>query len=129
MSRHVNAAVRLCTVALFEENAAQAQIVLRQTERCRFRELSSVALHPHIGRWAGAQGDFERAVIRSLADVAKQTHEVADAILFWLEGHLRTAAGAGSVLQSARQSESATGLSYLASDRLPAPKLSQSFSC
>jgi hypothetical protein len=129
MSRHVNAALRVCVVALFEEDAAHARIVLRQTERCRFRELNSIALHPHIGRWAGAQGDFERAVIRSLGDVAKQTHEMADAILFWLEGHLCTAAGAGNVLQSMLQTEPATHLSYLASDRLPTPKVSQGFSC
>ena len=129
MSRHVNVAVRLCVVALFEENAGQAQVVLRQTDRCRFRELNSVALHPHIGRWAGAQGDFERAVIRSLGDVMKQMHEMGDAILFWLEGHLRTAANAGNVLQSARPSEPPSGLSYLTPDRLPTPKVSQSFSC
>lgn len=129
MSRHVNAASRVCVVALFEENAAHARTVLRQTERCRFRELNSIALHPHIGRWAGAQGDFERSVIRSLGDVAKQTHEMADAILFWLEGHVSTAAGAGNLLQSMRQTEPATPLSYLASDRMPTPKVSQSFSC
>ncbi len=86
MVQLVNGSIRLCIVSLFQKDAAHARTVLRHQESLRFRELTSIALHPHIDRWAGAQGDFERSVIRSLGEVAKQAHEIAEAILFWLEG-------------------------------------------
>jgi hypothetical protein len=86
MAQLVNGSVRLCTISLFQKDAAHARTVLRHRGSLRFRELRSSVLHPHIDRWAGAQGDFERSVIRSLGEVAKQSREIADAILFWLEG-------------------------------------------
>ena len=130
IGHHVNAVMRLCIVSLFEQDAACAQTALRQKEAAQFRDLNSVTSHPHIGRWAGAQGDFERSVIRSLAEVAKHEHEMADAILFWLEGDSCTAACVtnGHIahdLPTSRQRR----LSYLPSERMPAEKFSQGFSC
>src|SRR5438270_602222 len=89
--RHIQLRVHLLAMSRLAQRALDYSIkgyVLRHQEALRFRELTSSALHPHIDRWAGAQGDFERSVIRSLGQVAKQAHEIAEAILFWLEGKL-----------------------------------------
>jgi hypothetical protein len=134
MGQLVNGSMRLCIVALFDKNAAHAKTVLRLQEAVRLRELTSIALHPHIDRWAGAQGDFERSVIRSLGEVAKQAHEMADAILFWLEGKSCVAVPANGqhlsldVPQTLQQNDAAT-LSYMQSKSIPGPKITQNFSC
>jgi Na+/phosphate symporter len=127
MGQLVNGSMRLCVVALFQQDAAHAKTVLRRQEAARLRELTSIGLHPHIGRWAGAQGDFERSVIRSLGEVAKQAHEMADAILFWLEGKSCVAVARSDRhlsldLPPALQEDAAT-LSYMH------PKVTQRLSC
>jgi Na+/phosphate symporter len=133
MGQLVNGSIRLCVVALFEKDAAHAKTVLRRQEAVRFRELTSIGSHPHIDRWAGAQGDFERSVIRSLGEVAKQAHEIADAILFWLEGKSCVAvSGNGQHLSldvRALQQKDAATLSYMQSKSAPGPKVTQNFSC
>jgi Na+/phosphate symporter len=128
MGQLVNGSMRLCVVALFQQDAAHAKSVLRRQEAARLRELTSIGLHPHIGRWAGAQGDFERSVIRSLGEVAKQAHEMADAILFWLEGKscvavARSGRHLSPDLPRARRQEDAATLSYMH------PKVTQRLSC
>lgn len=134
MGQLVNGSIRLCIVAFSEQNAAYAKAVLRRQEAMRLRELTSIALHPHIDRWAGAQGDFERAVIRSLGEVAKQAHEIADAILFWLEGKSCVAVSTSGkhlsldMPQVLQQKDDAT-LSYMQSKSIPGPKITQNFSC
>jgi hypothetical protein len=130
----VNGSMRLCIVALFEKNAAHAKTVLRRQEAIRLRELTSIGLHPHIDRWAGAQGDFERSVIRSLGEVAKQGHEIADAILFWLEGKSCVAVSTGGKHLSldvppALQQKDAATLSYMQSKSASGAKITQNFSC
>lgn len=130
----VNGSMRLCIVALFNKDAAHAKTVLRRQEAARLRELTSIGLHPHIDRWAGAQGDFERSVIRSLGEVAKQAHEIADAILFWLEGKSCVAMSTNGkhlsldVPRALQQKDAAT-LSYMQSKNIPGPKMTQNFSC
>jgi Na+/phosphate symporter len=134
MGQLVNGSMRLCIVALFEKNAAHAKTVLRRQEAVRLRELTSIALHPHIDRWAGAQGDFERSVIRNLGEVAKQAHEMADAILFWLEGKSCVAVQANDqhlsldVPQALQQNDAAT-LSYMQSKSTQGQKARQRLSC
>jgi hypothetical protein len=89
--------------------------------------------HSHIDRWSGAQGDFERSVIRSLGEVAKQAHEIADAILFWLEGKTYAEASASdrhnSLELPTAQHRGAANLYYMQSKRTLAPKTAQGFSC
>jgi hypothetical protein len=121
--RHVNAVMRLSTIALFKKDVTQALTVLQQREQLRLTDLNSVALHPHVGRWAGAQGDFERSVIRNLCEAARHSHEMADAILFWLQADTSTAASIGD-LSPAMQSS----VSYLPSASSPFPKISR-YSC
>lgn len=132
MGQLVNGSMRLCVIALFDRNAGHAKAVLQGLESLRLRELTSIDLHPHVDRWAGAQGDFERSVIRSLGNVANQAHEMADAILFWLEGKSCVAQAAGNKhlpleFRSPRVHES-TAL-YLQSKTTPAPKVTQGFCC
>jgi len=132
MGQLVNRSIRLCIIALFEKDAAHAKAVLRDQECLRLRELTSTALHPHVGRWAGAQGDFERSVIRSLGKVAQQAHEIADVILFWLEGKTHVEASASdshnSLELSAAQHQGAANLCYMPK-RVQSTTTAQSFSC
>lgn len=134
MGRVVNGSMRLCVVALFEENAGHAKAALRRQECLPLRELTSISSHPHIDRWAGAQGDFERSVIRSLTEVAKQAHEMADTILFWLEGKSCVAASVSDKhlpleFPSSRAHGEAMALSYLQPQTTPAAKIRPTFSC
>ncbi len=134
LGRVVNGSMRLCVVALFEENADHAKAALRRQDCLPLRELTSISSHPHIDRWAGAQGDFERSVIRSLTEVAKQAHEMADTILFWLEGKSCAASSVSEKhlsleFPAAREHGDVATLSYLPSIRTPVPKSRQSFSC
>lgn len=132
MVQLVNGSIRLCILSLFQKNAAYARTVLFQQDSLRFRELTSIALHPHIGRWAGAQGDFERSMIRSLGEVAKQAHEIADAILFWLEGK-PGAAGEGRhsslELPSARAQEDVVAVRHMSAKPIQASKVPQCSPC
>lgn len=125
---HVNAAMRITVIALFAKDVSHARAVLRHKPWLQLRELNSVALHPHVDRWAGAQGDFERSVIRNLGIIAKQTHEVADAILFWLDVESQTVASNSNASSYGRQQQAARPLSYL-SRGISTPKLSPGYSC
>ena len=96
----VNRSMRLCAVALFEEDACHAETALQYLESSDLREVSTV----------DAGDDFERAVSRSLGEIAKQIHEMADSIVFWLKGNSRIAASTEDrhnavALFSARQQE------------------------
>jgi hypothetical protein len=126
---HVNAAIRITVIALFARDVSHAHAVLRHKPWPQLHELNSVALHPHVHRWAGAQGDFERSVIRSLGAIAKQTHEVADAILFWLDGNSYAAAGVGNGSSTVRQQQAATPLSCLTLEGPFTSKISRRYSC
>jgi phosphate uptake regulator len=133
MGQLVNGSLRLCIVALFEKDVAHAQSVLRQQESLRFYELMSSESHSHIDRWSGAQGDFERSVIRSLGEVAKQAHEIADAILFWLEGKPHAEASApdrhNSLQSPTARHQGAANLYYMQSKKTQTPKTAQGLPC
>ena len=134
MGQLVNGSMRLCIVALFEKNAAHAKNVLQRQESLPLRELMSIGLHPHIDRWSGAQGDFERSVIRNLGEVAKQAHEIADAILFWLQEKSCVPVSTSDTRlsfdrPSALQQEDAASLSYMQSRSVPGSKMTQRLSC
>jgi Na+/phosphate symporter len=132
MVQLVNGSIRLCIISLFQKDAAHARTVLRHQDSLRFRELTSSVLHPHIDRWAGAQGDFERSVIRSLGEVAKQAHEIADAILFWLEGKPGAAVEGRHIsleLSAVQQQEDAAALRLIPSKSVQAFKLPQCSPC
>jgi phosphate uptake regulator len=128
----VNESMRLSIVALFNSHAGYAQTVLGNQDIVR--ELVSADVHPPMDRAPGTQDAFEGTVIRSLGEVAKQIHEIADAILFWLEGKVRAEASAvdrhsSLALRTARQQKDAATLSYMQSKRARAPKTAQGLPC
>jgi hypothetical protein len=87
----VNAAMRLCIVALFERDACHARTVLSNQERpVGLFELNNCDSHSDYR--ADPQRNFERTVARGLEEVAKQTHDIADALLFWLQGNATSSA-------------------------------------
>ena len=87
MAQLMNGSIRLCIVALFEKDARRAEAVLRHIKSLQLPDLHSVELRAHLERRTGPHDDFERAVTQRLGEVAKQAHEIADAIAFWLEGN------------------------------------------
>jgi hypothetical protein len=48
-------------------------------------ELIAYHVRSNIGQGIGAQATFELAIAKSLGEIAKQAHEMADAIAVWLE--------------------------------------------
>jgi hypothetical protein len=124
MGQMVNGSMRLCIVALFQRDAEHAETALRHQEALRLLEPPSIA----------SQGELEQAVARSLGEVVKQTHEIADAIIFWLEGKSCTAAPASDKHISVehpptQRRQHAAALSYLQPKRTPGPKITQRLSC
>lgn len=113
--RHVNEAMRVAVVALFNEDVGHALTVLQQREQVRLNELNSTAVHPHVDRWAGAQGDFERSVIRNLSEAARHYHEMADAILFWLQAANSPTPSVNDRSRAVRPQRHDHPLSYLSS--------------
>ena len=75
----INRLVRLCTVALFLNDAALAEAVLQSQAVWRRSEL----IFDHSPSVAD---DHTLAITQNLSVIAKQAHEMADAILFWLRG-------------------------------------------
>jgi len=82
----VNRLVRLCTVALFLNDAGPAETVLhnqavwRRSELILDRSQSATENGPHAG------DRHTIAITKNLCVIARQAHEMADAILFWLKG-------------------------------------------
>jgi hypothetical protein len=78
----VNALLRLCVVALFNEETTHARAVLQSEGVWRRYEVvfDSASATPDESR-----AIFEAAAVRSLGLIARQAHEIADAILYWLE--------------------------------------------
>jgi hypothetical protein len=124
MGQMVNGSMRLCVVALFQQDVELAETALRDQESLRLLEPPSIA----------SQGELEQAVARSLGQVAKQTHEIADAIIFWLEGRSCVAASGSDKhisveLPPTQRRQHAAALSYLQPKRTTGPKIAQSLSC
>ena len=81
----VNALVRLCVVALFNQDTAHARAVLQSEGAWNRFELDVDSMHEPLHRNREARDIFEMAVVRNLGLIARQAHEMADAILFWLQ--------------------------------------------
>lgn len=77
----VNRLVRLSTVALFLNDSGPAEEVLHNQAIWRRSELLLDRSHSSI------ECDCDTlAIMQNLSVIAKQAHEMADAILFWLKG-------------------------------------------
>ena len=81
-----NCLMRLCVVALFEKEISYAEMVVQNRQVCRQCEVIFDRLHRGTNRQMEAAELHALTITRSLGVVAKQTHEIADAILYWLKG-------------------------------------------
>jgi hypothetical protein len=81
----VNSLMRLCLVALFKQEVRYAETVLQSQTVWRRCELVFDSMCEADHHTTDEQDIFEPAIARSLGTVARQTHDMADAILFWLK--------------------------------------------
>jgi phosphate uptake regulator len=82
----VNRLMCLCIVALFKRERQHAEAVLQSREGRRLFEQAFHELHNSTGRQSAIPTALELAISNSLKQIANQTHEIAEAIVFWLEG-------------------------------------------
>ena len=80
----VNSLVRLCIVALFKQEARYAETVLQSQAVWRRCEFVFESRNESAHQVTDEEDTFEPAIARSLGTVARQAHDMADAILFWL---------------------------------------------
>jgi phosphate uptake regulator len=80
----VNSLVRLCIVALFKQEARYAETVLQSQAVWRRCEFVFDSMHESEHQVTDEEDTLEPAIARSLGTVARQAHDMADAILFWL---------------------------------------------
>jgi hypothetical protein len=84
MSDAVNGLMRLCIVALFKKEIRHAKTVLHSY--CReWRELSEHPLRSETAMELAIARDITRDITRDMDEIANQVHEMASAIVFWLE--------------------------------------------
>lgn len=82
----VNCSVRLCIVALFNQNPGYAEEVLQNRQAALEHERTLDHLHSCEPLQMGAEETYTLTIARNLGVIAKQAHEMADVILFWLKG-------------------------------------------
>jgi phosphate uptake regulator len=82
----VNRLVCLCIVALFKQESQHAETVLQNRDVGRLFEQAFEDLRNDIDRRITIPAALELAITNSLRQIARQAHEIAEAIVFWLEG-------------------------------------------
>ena len=82
----VNRLMCLCIIALFKNECHYAEAVLQNNELDRLSELVSRDLRTDIYEQKTRPAAIEQSIAGSLKKIATQTQEIADAIVFWLEG-------------------------------------------
>ena len=82
----VNSLMRLCVVALFDEEVKHAETVLHHRGGARLFDLAFYDWDRGFDRRLRTQASCELAITNDLSQMAKQTQEIAEAVLFWLEG-------------------------------------------
>jgi hypothetical protein len=91
----INRLMCLCIVALFKKNGQHAEAVLLNHDLPRLLEQASHDLRNDTTRQTAIPAALELAIANSLKQIARQTYEIAEAIVFWLEGpRLVVASGA-----------------------------------
>ena len=86
MGEAVNCLTRLCIIALFDENVAHAQTVLRNRGVERVFESTFYDWYRNVDQRLRAQASYELAITKGLSQIARETYEIADAIALWLVG-------------------------------------------
>ncbi len=82
----VNLMMRLCIIALFEEDAAHAETVLNAHGVERLFASSFDDWSTNVDQPLRPQVACELEITRCLRQMATETYEIAGAILFWLNG-------------------------------------------
>jgi phosphate uptake regulator len=82
----VNRLMCLCIVALFKKNGQHAETVLQNHDLARLFEQASHDLRNDTSGQTAIPAALELAIANSLKQIARQTREIAEAIVFWLEG-------------------------------------------
>ncbi len=86
LGEFVNCSMRLCIVALFKKHAEHAEAVLQSQGVWRRCEMIFDDVRDGVNHRMEARDIYALAIARSLGIIAKQAHEMADAIVFWLKG-------------------------------------------
>jgi phosphate uptake regulator len=86
MGEAVNCLTRLCIIALFDEDVSHAQTVLRNRGVERMFESTFYDWYRNVDQRLRAQASYELAITKSLSQMARETYEIADAIVLWLVG-------------------------------------------
>ena len=82
----VNLMMRLCIIALFDEEAALAETVLCNHGVEPLFSLSFDGWYANVDQPLRPQVGCELAIARGLRQMATETYEIAGAVVFWLEG-------------------------------------------
>ena len=104
MGQLVNCLVRLCIVALFNKQIQPAKTVLQSDVTGQRFDLAAYQLCRSPIQRSNAQARFELAIHKNLHKIAEQTHEIADAITFWLDGNHYIGVTCESAAYALRQS-------------------------
>ena len=81
----VNRLMCLCIIALFKRESQHAEAVLQNNEGVRLFERALHELRGDASRRVAIPTALELAIANSLKQIAYQTNEIAEAIIFWLE--------------------------------------------
>lgn len=81
----VNSLLRLCVVALFEEELEHAEVVLRTGGIERLFEAAFYDWYRFLDHETRTQACHELAITKYLSQIVRHIHEIAAAIAFWLE--------------------------------------------
>ena len=85
MGEVVNCLMRLCIIALFDEEVLHADTVLRSREIDHL-SVSIVDRYTKVHHRLRAQADYEFAIATGLTQMVKEIYVIANAVVFWLEG-------------------------------------------
>lgn len=86
LGEFVNCSMRLCIVALFKKDVVHAQTVIQSQAVWRRCEMVFDDARDDVKYRMEAQDIYALTIAGILGVIAKQAHEIADAILFWLKG-------------------------------------------
>jgi phosphate uptake regulator len=86
MGQEVNCLMRLCIIALFDKEVAHAVTVLKNRGIERLFESVFYDWYSNVDQRLRAQAGHELGITKGLSQIAKETYEIAGAVVFWLKG-------------------------------------------
>lgn len=86
----INRLMCLCIISLFKREGHHAETVLHNQDGGRLFEQAVHELRKEGARQTAIPAALELGIANSLRQISRQTNEVAEAIVFWLEGRKQT---------------------------------------